>query len=108
MYTASIPFQSVLSINNIWLENSQYFYPEMSEIPPNFFESLIMEHFVQKRFWRKCLDILLIVLLSGVAVNQVFQSCVKFLKGYTTETVSVRDLDQTVCILFYIEGKYEN
>ena len=57
-----------------------------------------MENSVQKHLWRRFLDILLIVLLSSIAVTQVAESFYKFIKGQTTETISVRDLDQKVYI----------
>ena len=51
---------------------------------------------MKKQFWRIFLDILLIILLSIVAISQVYESCVKWYQRQTTETVSLRDIDQEV------------
>ena len=50
-----------------------------------------MEKSESKSLWRKSVDILLIFLLSFVAISQVFESCTKFIKRQTTQTVSLRD-----------------
>ena len=55
-----------------------------------------MENLAQKRFWRKCLDIILIILLSIVAISQTFESCIKWYQRQTTETGSLREIDQQV------------
>ena len=51
---------------------------------------------------RKCLDILLVVLLSIIAISQVYESCIKFVKRQTTQSVSFQDTDivfpsMTIC-----------
>ena len=51
---------------------------------------------------RKCLDILLVVLLSVIAISQVYESCIKFVKRQTTQSVSLQDTDivfpsMTIC-----------
>ena len=51
---------------------------------------------------RKCLDILLAVLLSVIAICQVYESCIKFVKRQTTQSVSFQDTDivfpsMTIC-----------
>ena len=51
---------------------------------------------------RKCLDILLVVLLSVIAISQVYESCIKFVKRQTTQSVSFQDTDivfpsMTIC-----------
>ena len=51
---------------------------------------------------RKCLDILLVVLLSVIAISQVYESCIKFVKRQTTQSVSLQDEDivfpsMTIC-----------
>ena len=51
---------------------------------------------------RKCLDIILVVLLSVIAISQVYESCIKFVKRQTTQSVSFQDTDivfpsMTIC-----------
>ena len=57
-----------------------------------------MENNGVKPLWRKILDVFLFILLSGLAITQVYESCDKFLKKQTTESVSLRDIDQKVRI----------
>ena len=64
-----------------------------------------MENLSQKRFWRKCLDIMLIILLSIVAISQTFESCIKWYQRQTTETVSLREIDQQVIFSNWSESK---